>query len=61
VHLRRNYFLREWISIYLILKYCKKHKLYDTLILADAKYLPFRVGAFDIIIALELIEHLTKK
>lgn len=40
------------------LKYCKKYKVYDDLVLADAKYLPFRRKSIDIILAAELLEHL---
>lgn len=43
------------------LHFCKKHKVYDDLILADISKLPFRSNAFDFTVASEVIEHLNKK
>jgi len=37
-------------------------KIYDDVVLADARYLPFREGSsFDIVTCLELIEHIPKR
>jgi len=36
-------------------------KIYDMLILSDVRYLPIKQGAFDFILACEIIEHLTKE
>jgi len=39
-----------------------KHiKVYEDFIVGDARYLPFRNGAFDIVLAAEIIEHLDKR
>lgn len=45
----------------LYINHCKKTNYYNGLILADGRYLPFRNTILDTIIALEVIEHLTKK
>jgi SAM-dependent methyltransferase len=42
------------------LSFCKRHRLYDDLILADATHPPFRPGTFDCVIVAEVIEHLPK-
>lgn len=42
------------------LRFCKFHRLYNDLILADASHLPFTSTSFDIAIASEVIEHMTK-
>ena len=39
---------------------CKQKAIYDALLLADGRHLPFREGAFDVVIGLEVIEHLPK-
>jgi len=42
------------------LAFCKKHRVYDDLVLSDTSRLPFRNKSFDMILASEVIEHLTK-
>ena len=42
-------------------KYCKKHRIYNDIVLADARHLPFRRKSFDIILAVEIVEHLEEK
>jgi len=42
------------------LKISKNAGLYDAAILADARYLPFRAKSFDLVLAMEIIEHLNK-
>ena len=39
----------------------KRHRVYNDIILADARHLPFRRKSFDVILAAELVEHLEKK
>ena len=39
----------------------KNRKLYKLLILADVRYLPFRPRSVDVVMALDLIEHLDKE
>jgi SAM-dependent methyltransferase len=43
------------------LKEAKLKRRYDDVVVVDAKYLPFRERAFNIIIALHIIEHLRKE
>jgi ubiquinone/menaquinone biosynthesis C-methylase UbiE len=43
------------------LKKLKKFDLYDELVLADARFTPFKDGAVDIVLAGEIIEHLPKE
>ena len=42
-------------------KSAKWHRIYDDIILADARHMPFRNKSFDIIIASEILEHLEQK
>jgi len=42
------------------LGFCRKHRIYTDVVLADVRYLPFRARSFDVIIACEIIEHLLK-
>jgi len=42
------------------LLYVKKHKIYEDLVLLDGRHLPFRDGSFDIVLAIEIIEHMGK-
>jgi len=42
------------------LKHCKKHQVYDDLVMCHASRLPFQKKTFDLVLACELIEHLTK-
>jgi len=39
----------------------KLRLIYDQVIIADARFLPFRRKSFDVILSLELIEHLNRK
>lgn len=57
---KKRYFLVGMDVNYSYLTYCKKKGLYDGLVLADGRYMPFRSDSFDVILALEVIEHLTK-
>jgi len=38
----------------------KLHKIYDGLVMASASYLPFRNKSFETVLAIEIIEHLSK-
>ena len=42
------------------LRLCRKFNLYDDLLLCHACFLPFRGEVFDVVLASEIIEHLTK-
>jgi hypothetical protein len=42
------------------LKYCRDYGSYDDVVQADIRHLPFRVDAFDVIVASEVIEHIKK-
>jgi hypothetical protein len=42
------------------LEVAKRRRVYDDLILADARYLPFRSRSVDTVLAFDLIEHLNK-
>jgi len=42
------------------LQHCKKYRVYNDLVLCHASKLPFRKKSFDLILACELIEHLSK-
>ncbi len=42
------------------LAFCKNFRVYDNLVRADAKSLPFAESVFDIVVAAEIIEHLPK-
>ena len=41
--------------------FCKKYGAYDDLVLADARSLPFNNDSFNMILACEIIEHLSKE
>lgn len=41
-------------------RHVKKHQVYDGALLFDGRYLPFRDACFDIVLALEVIEHMQK-
>lgn len=44
------------------LRFCQGlSTVYDCLVRCDARYLPFKKGAFDIVLAAEVIEHLNKE
>jgi ubiquinone/menaquinone biosynthesis C-methylase UbiE len=43
------------------LKFVKNHRIYDDVVLSDAKYLPFGSEVFETILFLEVIEHMVKK
>jgi SAM-dependent methyltransferase len=40
---------------------CKQTGIYNELLLADGRYLPFRNGVFDTVVAVEVIEHFPKE
>jgi len=42
------------------LKHAKYHRIYDDVVLCDAKYLPFRSFSFDVTLACEVLEHIPK-
>jgi len=42
------------------LKDCQKKKIHNNYVLCDVNYLPFRDKTFDVVICLEVIEHLNK-
>jgi ubiquinone/menaquinone biosynthesis C-methylase UbiE len=42
------------------LKFVKYHRVYDALILCDARHLPFKSHVFDTVLFLEVIEHMAK-
>ena len=42
------------------LAHCKRFRVYDDLVRADARWLPFVESVFDIVVAAEVIEHLPK-
>jgi SAM-dependent methyltransferase len=42
------------------LKFAKERKVYDSLILADVRYMPLRRDSFDTVLMAEVIEHLSK-
>ncbi len=46
---------------YPYMSFCKTFRVYDNLVKADIRYLPFKDGVFDIALAVEVIEHLEKK
>jgi hypothetical protein len=43
------------------LKRLKRHRIYDDLILCDARYLPFRAHSFQVVSATEIVEHMDKR
>jgi SAM-dependent methyltransferase len=43
------------------IKKCKRQGLHDDYVLCDARFLPFRHFSFDIVICLEIIEHMPKE
>jgi len=67
-----GYLIREKFfekTIYLVgvdlhkpyLEFCKKYRVYDDLVNADISALPFRQKSFDIVIGIEVIEHIPKE
>lgn len=43
-----------------LLGFNRKYKVYDDLVLCDCTSLPFKHGIFDLVLGIEVIEHLTK-
>jgi SAM-dependent methyltransferase len=43
------------------IKKCKGQELHDEYVLCDARFLPFRSLSFDVVICLEIIEHMPKE
>jgi SAM-dependent methyltransferase len=43
------------------LQYCLKNSLYKAVVCCDVRKLPFREKSFDVVILLQLVEHLTKE
>jgi 2-polyprenyl-3-methyl-5-hydroxy-6-metoxy-1,4-benzoquinol methylase len=41
--------------------FSNRHKVYDDIVLADIRYLPFMDNIFDIVLCCEVVEHLQKK
>ncbi len=42
------------------LKRVKSHKIYDDVVLCHAAFLPFRENVFDVVLAIEMLEHIEK-
>jgi len=60
---RRKAKIEYVVGVDLYLKYLtfvKTHKIYDDVVLCDTRYLPFRRFAFNTVLLLEVIEHMTK-
>ena len=57
---RKNYYMVgvDLFKPYILL--CKQIPAHDDYVLADARYLPFKNGSFDVCLALDVIEHLNK-
>jgi SAM-dependent methyltransferase len=50
------------VDLYLpYLRQCKDKGLYDDVVLCDARCIPFREGSFDVLLAIDVIEHLPKE
>ena len=59
---RSNSFLTVGADISLpYLKYCQEKGLYEDLIRCDVRKLPFKEKSFDVVLLLQLVEHLTKE
>ena len=43
------------------LKFCKRYRVYDEVILSDASHMPIRGGRIDLLLASEVIGHMPKK
>lgn len=41
-------------------KFCREHRVYDDQVRCDVRALPFREHSFDIVVACEVLEHLSK-
>jgi len=42
------------------LQFCKKYQVYDNILIADVRFLPFKDKSVDVVLAIEIIEHLEK-
>lgn len=58
INLHGSVFFRVGVDVFLPYIKCHKKKIYDECIVADIKHLPFRTGAFDVILCVHVIEHL---
>lgn len=58
---RRRKYYSVGVDLFLpYLKEDKARKIYDEYILCDVRFLPFRKNSFDIVLCLEVVEHLRK-
>jgi len=58
---RRKKFFALGIDIFLpYIKNCKHMKIHDDYVLCDVRFLPFKEKTFDVVLCLQVIEHLTE-
>ena len=59
---RKGNFFAVGVDIFIpYLRWCKAHNTHDDFVRCDVKFLPFKESSFDLVMSLEVIEHLTKK
>jgi SAM-dependent methyltransferase len=60
---RRKSALKHFVGVDVYARYLKlvkHHRIYDDVVLCDARYLPFMEKAFNTVLILEVVEHLPK-